>query len=169
MTYSIGMRAPQRGELAAQLAQRLAEGHDDPMPYRDPRQSATARPAEIPPALAAFAGAAVQRLLARPATLARALGEVLSEPKPHVWFEKATRTWRSGGVALDRRTRMLYDTRHVFINGEAVRVNGRAATLLRRLADDRRLDASAVRGASPAARKLLREWFDAGWLRATRR
>jgi hypothetical protein len=37
--------------------------------------------------------------------------------------------------------------------------------LLRRLADERSLDARAVRTASRAARALLREWFDAGWLR----
>ncbi len=165
MTCSIGMRAPQRGSLAAELMQRLAEVSDDPLPYRDAHQPATATPAAIPHALAAFAGEAVRRLAARPSGVARALGEVLSEPKPQVWFEKHQTQWRSRAVALDRRTRMLYDRRHLFINGEAVQARGTDATVLRRLADDRALDARAVRGASRTVKALLAEWFAAGWLR----
>jgi 50S ribosomal protein L16 3-hydroxylase len=165
MTCSIGMRAPQRGSLAADLAQRLAESHEDSTLYRDARQPATRAPAEIPAALADFASDAVQRLASRPAAVARALGEVLSEPKPHVWFTKRTTPWRRHGIALDRRTRMLYDARHVFINGESARVSGKDAALLRRLADDRALDARAVRTATPAVQTLLAEWFAAGWLR----
>jgi 50S ribosomal protein L16 3-hydroxylase len=165
MTCSIGMRAPQRGSFAAELAQRLGETYDDALLYRDPGQAATTAPAAIPPALARFAADAVRRLASRPEAVARALGEVLSEPKPRVWFEAPTTPWRPGAVALDRRTRMLYDARSVFINGEAVRVRGADAALLRRLADERRLDAGAVRGASAAARALLAQWFAAGWLR----
>ncbi len=82
MTCSIGMRAPRRGALAGELAQRLAETCDDPALYRDARQPPTAAPAEIPAALARFAADAVQRLAARPTAVGRALGEVLSEPKP---------------------------------------------------------------------------------------
>jgi 50S ribosomal protein L16 3-hydroxylase len=166
MTCSIGMRAPQRGTLAGELAQRLGETYDDDLLYRDPQQTATAAPAAIPPALARFAADAVRRLVSRPDAVTRALGEVLSEPKPRVWFEKRTTPWRRGAVALDRRTRMLYDARHVFINGEAVHVRGNDAAVLRRLADERRLDARTVRRASAAARTLLAEWFAAGWLTA---
>jgi 50S ribosomal protein L16 3-hydroxylase len=73
--------------------------------------------------------------------------------------------WQSRAVALDRRTRMLYDGRHVFINGEAVAARGRDAVLLRRLADARFLDATRVRRASRAVRELLASWIAAGWLR----
>lgn len=164
MTCSIGMRAPQRGGLAAELAQRLAETFDDATLYRDPRQPATAAPAAIPPALGRFAAGAMRRLAGRPQAVARALGEVLTEPKAHVWFEKHGARWRPRAVALDRRTRMLYDRGHVYINGEAVRVRGKDAALLRRLADRRTLDARAVHGASAAVRRLLAGWFAAGWL-----
>jgi 50S ribosomal protein L16 3-hydroxylase len=164
MTYSIGMRAPQRGGLGAELAQRLAETYDDAQVYRDAGQPATATPAAIPPALSRFGAAAVRRLVARPAARARALGEVLSEPKANVWFEKRSAAWRPGAVALDRRTRMLYDARHVFINGEAVSMHGRDATLLRRLANERSLDASAVHDADRAMKGLLAQWFAAGWI-----
>ena len=164
MTYSIGMRAPKRGSLAGELVQRLAETYDDSALYADPRQRATATPAAIPPALAAFAAEAVRRLARRPGAVARALGEVLSEPKPRVWFQTRATAWRPRAVALDRRTRMLYDARHVFINGESVRVRGRDAALLHRLADERQLDARAVRSASRVVRSALADWFKAGWV-----
>jgi 50S ribosomal protein L16 3-hydroxylase len=167
MTCSIGLRAPQRGALGAELAQRLAETYADDALYGDAGQRPAATPAAIPPALAAFAADAVRRLAARPRAVARALGEVLSEPKPHVWFTKRAAPRRLGGVALDRRTRMLYDPRHVFVNGESAAVRGKDAALLRRLADQRALDARAVRAASPIVRQLLADWLAAGWLCST--
>jgi 50S ribosomal protein L16 3-hydroxylase len=169
MTCSIGLRAPTRGDLAAEIAQRLAETYEDATLYRDAHQSATMSPAAIPAALARFASAALQRLAARPAAIQRALGEVLSEPKPHVWFTKCSPPRHPRAVALDRGTRMLYDARHVFINGEAVPVRGRDAELLRALADERALDARTVRHAGVAVRTLLKEWLAAGWLHATPR
>jgi len=165
MTCSIGMRAPQRGALAGEIAQRLAETFEDAALYRDAGQGATHAPAAIPPALGRFARQALRRLASRPGAVARALGEVLSEPKANVWFEKRRARWRPKAVALDRRTRMLYDAKLLFINGEAVQVRGGDAALLRRLADERALDARAVGRASAAARQLLSEWFAAGWLR----
>jgi 50S ribosomal protein L16 3-hydroxylase len=166
MTCSIGMRAPQRGALAAELVQRMAESHDDAALYRDAGRRAATTPAAIPSALSQFAADAVRRLATRRGAVSRSLGEVLSEPKPRVWFEKRASRWRPGAVTLDRRTRMLYDARHVFINGEAVRVRGQDATLLRRLADARALDSRAVHAASKAVKLLLAEWFAAGWLLA---
>jgi 50S ribosomal protein L16 3-hydroxylase len=165
MTCSIGLFAPRRGALAAELVQRLAETYDDSALYRDAGQSATGSPAAIPATLGRFAADAVQGLVSRRSAVGRALGEILSEPKPHVWFTKSEGfRRRPGAVALDRRTRMLYDARHVFINGEAVPARGRDALVLRRLADERTLNASAVRRASAVARTLLAEWLAAGWL-----
>ena len=53
-------------------------------------------------------------------TLARALGEWLSEPKPQVWFDDGRSLAAGAAVRLDRRTRVLYDEHHVFINGEEI-------------------------------------------------
>ena len=111
----------------------------------------------------AFADTALDRALADRALRARALGEVLSEPKPGTSFDRAAGRLGTSGVALDRRTRMLYDDRFVFVNGEAIRAGGGDATLMRRLADKRRLDAKSVARASAAARALLAEWLHAGW------
>jgi 50S ribosomal protein L16 3-hydroxylase len=59
---------------------------------------------------------------------------------------------------------MLYDGRHVFINGESFRAGGRDAALLHRLADKRSLSAADVSRLSAEARSTLVEWLEAGWL-----
>jgi 50S ribosomal protein L16 3-hydroxylase len=112
MTCSIGMRAPRRGALAAEIAQRLAETSADPRLYGDAEQPATTSPAAIPAQLAAFAAEGTRRLVMQRGAVARALGGVLNEPKAHVWFRKNAATRRLGAVALDRQTRMLYDAQH---------------------------------------------------------
>jgi 50S ribosomal protein L16 3-hydroxylase len=163
-TYSIGFRAPQRGGLAGELLQRMADELDDDTLYRDPQQPATANPAAMPATLEAFAVEALQRLLAERGSLACALGEVMTEPKPRIWFDEATEAWTPGALRLDRRTRMMYDERHVFINGESFRAGGADARLMRALADQRSLDERQVGRASEDALALLQDWFDAGWL-----
>ena len=178
MTCSVGFRAPAAVPLAAELLQRVADdaGEDATEDaaedlaehastlYRDPAQPATATPAAVPVALQAFARAAVERLVARPGEIERALGEVCSEPKPQVWFAAGTQRAAGAGVALAAATRMLYDERHVFINGESFRAGGRDARLMRRLADERRLPGPDCERLSAAARELLNEWHQHGWL-----
>ncbi|MDP2252518.1 MAG: cupin domain-containing protein [Hydrogenophaga sp.] len=164
MTYSIGFRAPQRGGLAGELLQRMADELDDETLYRDPTQAATAHPGAMPEGLEAFAVDALQRLLAERQSLACALGEVMTEPKPRIFFDEAQGHWVAGAVRLDRRTRMMYDPRHVFINGESFRAGGADARLMQHLADERALDARQVQRASEGAQALLQDWFEAGWL-----
>jgi 50S ribosomal protein L16 3-hydroxylase len=172
ITTSIGFRAPGAAELAVALLERIADdvrdradeaSRVDARRYCDAGAAPVARPARIPDELAEFADAAIDRALADRALRGRALGEVLSEPKAGTWFERGKGRLGARGLALDRGTRMLYDDRFVFINGEAIRAGGADATLMRRLADDRRLDAKSVAQASAAARALLAEWLRAGW------
>ena len=164
MTVSFGFRAPQRGGLATELLQRMADDSEDDTLYRDPSQSATATPGAMPEGLRAFAREGLQRLLAERGSLDCALGEVMTEPKPRVWFEEPAEAWQAGALRLDRRTRMMYDERHVFINGESFRAGGADARLMQRLADQRALSANEVRRASADAQTLLSDWFEAGWL-----
>jgi len=171
MTWSIGFRSPGEGELARELLQGLAdeagEMADSPM-YRDPQQPAVAQPAAIPAALLDFARSALHKAQNDPDLLALLLGEYLTEPKASVWFEaRETAGWRHGlGVALDRRTRMMYDKRHVFINGEGFQVAGRDGRLLRQLADARLLDARDCALLGVDAQQALSQWSEAGWLHA---
>lgn len=167
MTYSIGFRSPSCGELARELLQRLAEDAPDAVGaglYRDPQQLAVGAPGEIPSDLQAFARNALQGALKDPLALPRALGEYLTEPKSSVWFEAGEVLKSSQRVVLDRRTKMMYDAQHIYINGEAYRATGRDAALMRRLADQRQLDAPDFSRVSAAAKTLLLSWGEAGWL-----
>ena len=168
MTCSIGFSAPAAGSLARELLSRLADEEDSSRAalalYRDARQPATQRPAAVPSELQDFARAALQRHLADPEALPRVLGAWLTEPKPRVWFGAAASAARSNGaVRLDPRTRMMYDDRHVFINGEALRASGRDARAMRQLADARALSAPERGRLSPAANEVLAGWIAAGW------
>ncbi len=166
MTCSIGYRTPMASELARELLQRVLddlEPDGDEPHFRDPPKSATETPAKMPQALDAFARKAVARLLRDPAELARALGEVMTEPKPQVWFDSGMEHGAGAGLRLDRRTRMMYDERHVFINGESFRAAGRDARLMRDLADARRLSAPQCGRLSGDAQAVVAEWVAQGW------
>lgn len=172
LTCSIGFRAPEAGELAGELLQRwLAEREPARRRrlYRDPADASTATPARIPASLQHFAAASVDALLADRAALSAelllGLGEWLTEPKAHTVFEPAahSRGPRSGPLRLDRRTRMMYDARHLFLNGEALRVSGTDRVVLRRLADRRELAIDDVRRLSPPAREAVAAWVRHGW------
>jgi 50S ribosomal protein L16 3-hydroxylase len=168
-TYSIGFRAPAQAELARELLQRIADEAAEDGPdrlYADPSQAATNTPGAIPAGMAKFAQQALQSALKDPSAVDRALGAYLTEPKANVWFEPGTAPRRGSNVVLDARTRMLHDERHVFINGEAWRAGGRDAVLMRRLADQRRLEARELASASDGARSLLQSWCEAGWAHA---
>lgn len=167
MTYSIGFRAPSRGELAGELLQRLAEDAMDAAGnalYRDAKQTAVANSGEIPDAMVEFARTALEEALGDPMALRRVLGEYFTEPKGHVSFDAAGVTALDGVLTLDRRTRMMYDAQHLFVNGESFLASGRDARLMRTLADTRALDATAVKRLSGPARALLLDWCEAGWI-----
>ncbi len=169
MTYSIGFRAPARAELAQELLVRLSEdaAEDEQVQmYRDAKQEAVAEPGAIPAELQAFAKEALERALSQPLALERALGEYLTEPKPNVWFEASDGGSMLEAVRLDRRTRMMYDAQHIFINGESYRAGGKDATLMRRLANQRYLSAKDIQRASDEALELLSIWCDDGWAHA---
>jgi 50S ribosomal protein L16 3-hydroxylase len=172
MTASVGFRAPRANALGAELLQRLADSHDDGADedpgalYTDAAAAATAAPGRVPASLLRFAGAAAGALLREPQALARVLGELLTEPKREVWFEArdAGAALPRNGVRLDRRTRMLYDTQHVFINGESLHAAGSDFEAMRVLADTRTLPAAALRRLSLGARRILQQWWVDGWL-----
>jgi 50S ribosomal protein L16 3-hydroxylase len=175
VTYSIGLRAPAVAPLGADLLARIAEAQADAVQdaaaqaavhYRDPSQPALANPAAMPAALQAFAHEAVLAVMRDGDVIDRALGESMTEPKPTVWFDQGEPPSDLNGIALDRRTRMLYDARHLYINGESFRASGRDAKLMRRLADQRMLGARDLATASDDALALLSDWCEAGWAHA---
>jgi len=170
MTYSIGFRVPQMGDLARELLVRMSEEAEDAVGtglYQDATQPAVKNAAAMPEGLSDFAKSALQRALKDPQALARALGEYLTEPKANVWFEGGASPRKIKAVALDRRSRMMYDKHHIFLNGESWRAAGADARLMRLLADQRMLTSADLQGASSQALVLLKDWCEDGWLKVT--
>lgn len=173
MTCSIGFRSPGADDLAQELLQQLSleltlqseERGREQTRYRDPSQAATTCPGAVPPGLRQFAQDALARALRDTAALDRALGCLLTEPKPKVWFSPGSLPAPGEGLRLDARSRMAYDDGHVYLNGEAFAAGGRDATLVRRLADQQVLAATDLARLSGPAKALLLDWCDAGWLR----
>ena len=167
MTYSVGFRVPQTGDLARELLVRLSEGAEEVAGcdlYKDATQPAVSKPAAVPEGLAEFAKLSLQKALKDPKAMQRALGEYLTEPKANVWFEIGDTPNKLKSVRLDRRSKMMYDAHHIFLNGESWRAAGKDAALMRQLADSRQLSADELKIASPEALSLLMEWCDDGWL-----
>jgi 50S ribosomal protein L16 3-hydroxylase len=178
-TYSIGFRAPSTEELARELMHRVADEIEDESLYADRTQAATAQPGAIPANLQSFAQQAVAKALQDGTLMQQILGEYLTEPKQNVWFDAAPAAPAAGkkaaksnqakisaasGVRLDRRSRMMYDAKHVYLNGDSWKVAGKDAKLLRKLADDRSLPATDVIAASAALQGALAQFIEQGWL-----
>lgn len=168
MTCSVGFRVPETTELVRDVLVRLTEElepHDPPKLYRDPKQTATPEPARIPVDLQQFTLDAVAKALQDPLALKSALGEMLTEPKPRVWFDLGAEPLPPGvGVVLDAKTRMMYDDQCIYANGESWRAAGADARVLRALADRRSLTAAQVGRVSDEVRAVLEQWLDDGWL-----
>jgi len=174
MTYSIGFKAPKKAELASQLLMGLAEelseksGSSLDVIYQDPRQSASIRDACVPAALQKFAFQSVIKAVQDPQMLNCLLGETLTEPKPNVWFDPpndddlALWAWPCG-VRLDHRSKMLFDEKHIFVNGESFRASGRDAKLLKKLANEKALSAKEASTLSSTAAELMQAWWEEGW------
>lgn len=171
-TYSIGFRAPRAGELARELLHRIAEEiadgmEDDPKLaklYEDKTQEATAQPGRLPAALTAFAIEAVGKALADQTLLEQLIGEYLTDPKAGVYFEEGRLPKAFTQVTLHAATRMSYDAKHMFINGQSFKCAGTDAKLLRKLADERTISAIELRAGSAALMPAIHEFAKEGWL-----
>lgn len=185
MTYSIGFKVPKQIDLGREMLLRIAdESVEEPQDdadgsdtapqklkaavlYRDADQAAVEQPAEIPTALLDFTRESVAKAMSDPDALARNLGEYLTEPKANVWFdapEDAVLLTRQQRVDLAIRSQMMFDARHVFLNGESWRAAGKDAKLMQKLANQRFLEPQDLAKASDGAMALLQDWLDEGWL-----
>lgn len=167
-TWSVGFRAPTQQELANGLLDHLRDELALHGQYRDPDLAPAIHPALIDARMLARVGkllSPVQHATRQPDILRRFLGRFLTEPKPHVYFEGPARplapaafrtAYARRGVVLDLKTRFLYDGQAFFMNGDDFEVTAADATLLRQLADARRISpAEGIKGrpgkSAPAA------------------
>ena len=184
MTCSIGFRSPSTSELRQAFFGFLSDREPaspatsrTALPsqrrYRDRTKQATRNPAEIPADMAGTLRGWLKDYRPPARLIDQFIGCYLTEPKPSVWFEARSdaRLPAGGdaGLALDRKTRMLYRSGNYYINGEALKApqpGGATAALLRALADRRGLDAVQTARAlhQPWLRDRLREWLASGWI-----
>ncbi len=174
-TWSIGFRAPQAQELAVALLAFVQDEIALDGIYEDPDLRPTAEPARIDPAL----DARIARMLAPVrwdrSLLERFVGCFLSEPKPHVFFDRPPRPLPQArfaqglarrGLRLDLRSQMLYDDRWVFMNGDAVAWPGSGGDSLRTLADRRVLP--PLPNPAPELLGLFHGWYRNGFAHLAR-
>ena len=175
MTYSVGFRAPSRQEFLSAFLAAAAEcpGGADPR-FGDRGRLPEASPARIPADLEAGLRDWALNWRPKPAEVEAFIGRWLTEPKPTVWFDRpealtAARFQRGAvrsGLKLDRRSKMLWRSNTVFLNGEALSVPTGDRRWLKRLADTRQLQPQECEEAlqRPALLEVLHTGYEAGWI-----
>lgn len=186
LTASIGFRSPTPMQWLSAIHAMLEDDQDqaaapgrraDPLaalglPFRDGGAEATDHPGAIPDALATRLLAWQRQWQPSPDLLERALGRLLTEPKPQVWFEAEEVPTGPAALAglrkirLDRQTLLLYRGRYLFINGDIVEPPRPALRALQTLADRRALAAADLEQAlrNPWLSATLGDWLAAGWI-----
>ncbi|MDB5813173.1 MAG: araC-like ligand binding domain protein [Rhodocyclales bacterium] len=171
MTYSIGFRAPSARELSSAFLAFLEEKLALEGLYADPDLRATPTPARIPDEMAERVAEMLSRIRWAQRDVTEFLGQYLSEPKPHVFFEAPheelspsafKRATLARGIRLDLRTQMLYATGKFFLNGEVVVIPANDARAFRRLANERTL--TQLKELSEQGWELLANWYADGFI-----
>jgi 50S ribosomal protein L16 3-hydroxylase len=174
-TYSIGFRAAGATEFATAFLDYLRDHVALEGRYADPDLAPTREPAKLTAAMRHGHAALLGGLRWDTATLDRFVGCWLSEPKPTVFFRPPERAMSAAtfrvraarkGLRLDTRTRLLYDNRHLYVNGSALPWPASGARPLRQLANARALPARAAAALPEALSDVLYRWYRDGYLHA---
>lgn len=173
MTYSIGFRAPSYQELGEAFLESMIDSIDLPGRYADPDLKLPRNRAEISNAMLSRVTAELNKMRFTQDDIALFLGEYLSEPKMHVYFDapdaELTKTRfgqlaKKAGVKLSRKTQMLHRNNYIFINGTSFEVDGPDLEILTILANDRALSGTLISSASSDVMEALHTWHKDGWL-----
>jgi len=173
MTYSVGFRAPVWQELGEAFLAFMADSIDLPGRYRDPALRSTRNPGAISDEMVSEVARMLQKLSSTAADRAIFLGEYLSEPKHSVSFDpqptplgarQFAKMAGRNGIRLHRKTRMLHRGNYVFMNGESYSPGTADRAILKRLADNRVLDAEHLARASSDLGESLYQWYLDGWI-----
>jgi 50S ribosomal protein L16 3-hydroxylase len=172
-TYSIGFRAAADTELAQHFLDFLRDRVQLPGRYTDRGRKPASNPAHVDDDLVRNAARALAQLRWRTADVGRFLGCFLSEPKPHVTFDRPepalsrarfAAAIKARGLRLDRRTQWLYDAEAHYVNGEIRQRPRSAGEALVRLADERRLAAAGAKRLPDGIIALLYADYRNGYL-----
>ena len=165
MTFSIGFRAPEAGDVARGFLEYLADQTDLAGRFADPGRAATSHAGRLPPDLIDWIGSTIERIRWRRSDITRYAAEYLSTPKPQVLFERPHAPLerkpflaqvKRAGIRLDPRSILLYKGQTIYLNGTVVDPVDKAhVQWLHRFADHRR--AQAPPG------QALDEWMHVGY------
>ncbi len=173
MTYSVGFRAPAWQELGEAFLAFMADSIDLPGRYRDPALRSARNPGAISDEMVSEVARMLQKLSSTAADRAIFLGEYLSEPKHSVSFDpqptplgarQFAKMAGRNGIRLHRKTRMLHRGKYIFMNGESYSPGAADRAILKRLADNRVLDAEHLARASSDLGESLYQWYLDGWI-----
>lgn len=134
-TWSVGFRSPSWKELLQETLWRLADSLETEDALNalisDPEQKATATPAILQSSLVKKLEKQLEKLSIKGKKLndlaSTSLGEVLSDPKPHIIFnppnnpldfEDFVSQSKRQGLKTSSKTRLILDTNTVYCNGE---------------------------------------------------
>ncbi len=134
-TWSVGFRSPSWKELLQESLWRLADSLDTDDTFNalisDPEQQATNTPAILQVSLVKKLEKQLEKLSIKGKNVSdlasTSLGEVLSEPKPHIIFnppdnpldfEEFLDQSRAFGLKASSKTRLILDAQTVYCNGE---------------------------------------------------
>lgn len=170
-TYSIGFRAPAAQELGTAFLDWVRDNLCIAGRYSDPHLSASREPARIGTRMHAQCAAMIREIRWEPGLVKRFVGCYLTEPKPHVFFDRPSRPYTlrqfgivasRRGVRLDPRTQILYDDAQVYLNGTALDWTETRLQAMKRLANARRIAGPDVGGALWV--RMLHRWYCDGYL-----
>ena len=173
MTYSIGFRASSYQQLLEPWLVDYAEHANPRGRYADRGATATTRPAALPRRMTQQIHAELTRNKPGLRDTERFLLSHLSEPKATTVFETPAsalspalfqRKAAAGGLKLDRRTRAIYSSSAIGINGEWIKPPPGVMATLTTLTDQRALSALQAQRAPASAWALLHGWYCAGWI-----
>lgn len=171
-TYSVGFRAPTAQELAVEFLGWMQERIHLQGLYADPDLALQANSACIGDAMIERVQVMLSQITWSRSDVAAFLGESLTEPKPHVFFEppasplnrkRFSHEVARFGFRLDARSLLLFAEQDFYLNGEqvegveAARMVETDLATLRALADARAIPPSLQTSAEVEA--LLYEWY----------
>lgn len=169
MTYSVGFRTAPAQELAEGFLTFLQDRLQLSGRYADPGLKPARHPGEISADMVDQVAAMLARIRWDKGMIRDFLGEHLTEPKPHVFFDSPENPMSAArfvtaavkrGLRLDARTQLLFAGKRFYLNGETLAgVEAGDVAALKELADLRCL----ARPQAALAAQLY-DWYCDGFL-----
>lgn len=180
MTYSIGFRAPKNQELATEFLGFMQDKFNQEQImfdgiYQDADLTLQKHPAEIGKKMINAVSENLQKIKWTDELVSEFIGTYLSEPKTDVVFDgnkkislrAFSEKLSTLGITLDLKSLMLFSDNCFFLNGEMINFTDTSATILKILADNRRIVGEDLKAYQPINSTLLQQlydWYIAGYL-----